>query len=384
MKMKWVISLAGLCGVLMIVAPRSAHADVFSFGFEIRHTSDFHEPLRSHGYWVETHRYGLCWFPSYVDRDWRPYTDGYWVWTDAGWYWASDEPWAWATYHYGRWAWDEYYGWVWVPGIEWAPAWVCWRWGGGYIGWAPMPPGCDFDPFDNVIYFERIVIPWHAYVFVQHRHFCHPIRRSTIIVNQTIINQTINITKVQRVNNVVINNGPSVRVVEREAGRKLTTVPAIDMRRSELKRAAEQPKIVLPPQKDRESRPEKPRTPVILRGPERDEPRPPTPKPVDDLPRVQPRRDYETPRPVLTPTPKLRQPNVPMPKRPAVAQREEHARPTFAPPGQLKKAPPAPTVPPVVSPSSKSSPGEGRKVGQDRKHEEDTLTGGYGGKRQVD
>jgi hypothetical protein len=54
--------------------------------------------------------------------------------------WVSDEPWGWATYHYGRWANVDGTGWVWVPGYQWAPAWVSWRYGGGYAGWAPLPP----------------------------------------------------------------------------------------------------------------------------------------------------------------------------------------------------------------------------------------------------
>ena len=29
----------------------------------------------------------------------------------------------------GRWFFDDSYGWVWVPGSEWAPAWVAWRYG---------------------------------------------------------------------------------------------------------------------------------------------------------------------------------------------------------------------------------------------------------------
>jgi hypothetical protein len=31
-------------------------------------------------------------------------------------------------------------GWVWVPGREWGPAWVDWRRGTRYFGWAPLPP----------------------------------------------------------------------------------------------------------------------------------------------------------------------------------------------------------------------------------------------------
>ena len=47
--------------------------------------------------------------------------------------------WGVVTYHYGRWYEDPREGWVWVPGSTWAPAWVSWREGGGYCGWALRP-----------------------------------------------------------------------------------------------------------------------------------------------------------------------------------------------------------------------------------------------------
>ena len=75
---------------------------------------------------------------------WRPYTQGHWVDTDYGWTWISDEPWGWATYHYGRWLADQEYGWLWVPGNQWGPAWVSFQQGGGYVGWAPLPPAVGF------------------------------------------------------------------------------------------------------------------------------------------------------------------------------------------------------------------------------------------------
>ncbi len=77
------------------------------------------------------------------------------VYTDDGWTWVADpsEPWGWATYHYGRWTNLDGIGWVWVPGYTWAPAWVSWRYGGGYCGWAPLPPettiGVDFGGEDD-------------------------------------------------------------------------------------------------------------------------------------------------------------------------------------------------------------------------------------------
>lgn len=102
--------------------------------------SYFYDVLAPYGEWIRTDRYGLVWCPYDKQVDWRPYTDGEWVWTDYGWAWAADEDWGWATYHYGRWYDDPYDGWCWMPGRQWAPAWVAWREGGGWVGWAPLPP----------------------------------------------------------------------------------------------------------------------------------------------------------------------------------------------------------------------------------------------------
>src|SRR6185295_5911054 len=65
---------------------------------EIRAETDFYEPLTPYGRWEVVGPYGRCWIPARVERDWRPYCNGYWVRNDAGWYWSSTEPWAWATY----------------------------------------------------------------------------------------------------------------------------------------------------------------------------------------------------------------------------------------------------------------------------------------------
>ncbi len=53
------------------------------------------------------------------------------------------------VYHYGRWAFDRGLGWFWVPGDEWAPAWVDWRYGGDNVGWAPLPPDDLIDTYDE-------------------------------------------------------------------------------------------------------------------------------------------------------------------------------------------------------------------------------------------
>src|SRR5438874_473591 len=98
----------------------------------------------SGGNWIDVEGYGYGWQPDIAvsDPNWRPYSDGYWAYTDYGWTWISYEDFGWATYHYGRWARLADYGWVWIPGsdLDWGPAWVSWRTGGDSIGWAPLPP----------------------------------------------------------------------------------------------------------------------------------------------------------------------------------------------------------------------------------------------------
>jgi hypothetical protein len=204
----------------------SASADLeVSGAVQIRGRGDFREPLAAHGTWIEVSGHGSCWRPARVEVSWRPYTFGHWVWTDYGWYWISDEPWAWACYHYGWWLYDPVDGWVWVPGVEWAPAWVSWRAGGGYVGWAPLPP-------------PGIILAPPLFAFVEVHRFSDPIRPSVIIVNNTtIINKTTVITGVKRETRsvagaapqrVVINEGPGVALVEKSTGKKVSTVPIRD------------------------------------------------------------------------------------------------------------------------------------------------------------
>ncbi|MGD9867358.1 MAG: DUF6600 domain-containing protein, partial [Hyphomicrobiales bacterium] len=131
--------------------------------------SFFFDRLSPHGSWVNHSRYGYVFVPA-VNAGWRPYTRGHWVYTDEyGWYWVSEEPFAWATYHYGRWFYDPVYGWAWVPGNVWAPAWVSWRSGGGYVGWAPIGPHDAGYVYGTPDYYEPAVV--EAWVFVPERRF---------------------------------------------------------------------------------------------------------------------------------------------------------------------------------------------------------------------
>src|ERR1017187_2399037 len=219
MKIRLLSLLCAVVGLSSLAVNKSVAGVSFSI-------SVFDGPLGQCGHWVDRPGYGQCWHPAYMSSDWRPYCEGYWLWTDGGWYWVSDEQWAWATYHYGRWVDDPYYGWVWVPDTEWAPSWVSWREGDGYVGWAPLPPGASFGS-PGYLEFRVGALPPRAFVFVEVGHFAEPVHRRAVIVNNvTIINKTVNITKITRVNNVVVNNGPKVEAMEKVSSRKLTVAPA--------------------------------------------------------------------------------------------------------------------------------------------------------------
>ena len=198
-----------------------------SASVNIHAAGDFYEPLTACGAWVQVGTYGRCWRPAGVAVEWRPYAYGHWVWTDCGWYWVSDEPWAWACYHYGWWVYDPVYFWVWVPGIEWGPAWVCWRVGGGYIGWAPLAPRG-----------VRVAVAGPEFAFVATTHFLDPLRPGRLMVNNTtIIKQTTLINNITRENmnlggrgpqKVVVNHGPGLEGVEKATGRKVAVMSVLE------------------------------------------------------------------------------------------------------------------------------------------------------------
>lgn len=102
--------------------------------------------LEGRGRWVDAPRYGPAWIPDASrDRSFAPYvTRGRWVASDAGWFWRSDDAWGAVTFHYGRWTQLDG-AWAWVPGAAFAPAWVEWRAGGGWIGWSPSAPVGDIE-----------------------------------------------------------------------------------------------------------------------------------------------------------------------------------------------------------------------------------------------
>lgn len=102
--------------------------------------AEFESALNPHGRWVTTSAYGRVWVPRLPFAHWRPYSHGEWVMTSAGWTFVSHDSWGWAPFHYGRWVYIRKHGWSWIPGYDWSPAWVSWRYGGNYVAWAPLGP----------------------------------------------------------------------------------------------------------------------------------------------------------------------------------------------------------------------------------------------------
>ncbi len=176
----------------------------------------FYRKLEPYGAWRETADYGYVWQPRQAERtrDWRPYTQGRWAYTDAGWTWVSEEPFGWATYHYGRWTRLRNVGWVWVPGEEWAPAWVSWRKGDRNVGWAPLPPEARFERNTGIkrwadSYYD---ISADEYVFIPNEEIGSQRIETAVIPterNVTIINQTTNVTNITYNNTTVVNEGPN-------------------------------------------------------------------------------------------------------------------------------------------------------------------------------
>jgi hypothetical protein len=176
----------------------------------------FYDELAPYGDWVQDQNLGYVWLP-YAEQGFHPYgSNGHWAMTSYGNTWVSYYDWGWAPFHYGRWYFDNYYqSWAWVPDYDWGPAWVNWRTGGGYYGWAPLAPGFSLNvgylPSSYFVFIPRNRI-YHHYA---HRYYA-PYRNRVRIYNQTTI-----------INNTVIYNnnrylaGPNRREIERVTNRSV-------------------------------------------------------------------------------------------------------------------------------------------------------------------
>lgn len=217
-KMKRLLSFLAVLVFLGLAGPSQVQAQT-SISFQV-----FYDTLSPYGDWVQVDDFGYCWQPR-VDDGWRPYTNGYWSYTNAGWTWVANEPWGWAPYHYGRWT-TLRGRWVWVPGYEWGPAWVSWRFGGSYVGWAPLPPAAVWRPsvgFGISVETNYGIAP-NYYNFCQVGSFGSRYIRPSILPyrqNVNIINNTVNVTNISVQNNYVYNGGPDVNYFNRFGGNRI-------------------------------------------------------------------------------------------------------------------------------------------------------------------
>lgn len=181
----------------------------------------FYDELSPHGRWIDYPGQGYVWVPE-VSEDFRPYsTNGHWVWSDNyEWMWVSDYDWGWAPFHYGRWDQDADYGWYWVPGYEWSPAWVAWRDGGDYYGWAPIRPGINISINFNIGGYSP---PNDFWCFAPRRYitspriydYCVDRRQNITIINYT----TVIVNNYRYGNNYGFGSGPRRYDAERYCGR---------------------------------------------------------------------------------------------------------------------------------------------------------------------
>jgi hypothetical protein len=231
--------LAAIAAVLMTAAPgcastserASVHAEAWSGGSSFS-VSYFYDDLAPYGAWVDYPHYGWCWVPYDVSPGWRPYFDGTWIYTEFGWTWVSNEPWGWATYHYGRWVFDPYQGWIWVPGTVWGPAWVAWRAGDDWVGWAPLPPTATWSASVGLQFGDVDRIAPSQWCFVENRYLVGTNVRSKVVNvarNVSIVDRTRDVTRVGVRDGRPMNQAIDVDTIQRTTGRPVKRVQVVDV-----------------------------------------------------------------------------------------------------------------------------------------------------------
>jgi hypothetical protein len=202
-----------LAGAFLLMFQRTSVAEHMHSGISFQ---VFYDELTPYGDWISHPVHGYVWVP-YAEPGFQPYaTNGYWVMSNYGNTWVSNYDWGWAPFHYGRWYFDDYVGWAWVPGYEWGPAWVNWRTGGNYYGWAPLMPGVNIHVSVNIPTNYWVFVPKKRLISRNIYNYYVPRRNVVNIYNQTTV---INNTYVY--NNQTYVSGPARRDVERVTRRSV-------------------------------------------------------------------------------------------------------------------------------------------------------------------
>jgi len=185
-----------LAGTTTLVRAQDYQNDYQDDGYSTGNISlqTFYDELSPYGTWIQDPQYGYVWRPDVDQSDFRPYyTNGRWAMTEYGNTWVSNYDWGWAPFHYGRWVINSYRQWIWLPDTSWGPAWVDWRSGDGYYGWAPMAPSISI----NLSFGRRYTVPEFCWNFIPQRSIYINTfprydygRNNVYIRNTTIINNT--------------------------------------------------------------------------------------------------------------------------------------------------------------------------------------------------
>lgn len=179
--------IVGLLMLLGFIMPSPARAQYNDVSLET-----FYDELSPYGVWINDPQYGYVWRPDVDQDEFRPYySNGHWEMTRYGNTWVSDYDWGWAPFHYGRWHHSSRRGWLWVPDTQWGPAWVSWRSGGGYYGWAPLGPGMNINmgTGQRIPDFYWAFVPQRSIYYSRYPRYDRR-RNIGIYQNTTIINNT--------------------------------------------------------------------------------------------------------------------------------------------------------------------------------------------------
>lgn len=216
--MKIMIKLSVILGLMFLITGTTQKVMAQNEDVSLQ---SFYDELSPYGTWIQDPQYGYVWRPDVDQDEFRPYySNGRWVMTEYGNTWVSNYDWGWAPFHYGRWVYNRYNQWLWIPDTVWGPAWVSWRSGGGYYGWAPLGPSIsiginighggyrvpdfcwNFIPYNNIYYNS-----YPRYYASRNRVYI----QNTVIINNTYIR-----------NNRTYYTGPRAEEVRRATNQNVT------------------------------------------------------------------------------------------------------------------------------------------------------------------
>ncbi|WP_029274983.1 DUF6600 domain-containing protein [Pedobacter borealis] len=211
-----------LAGTTTLVRAQDYQNDYQDDGYSTGNVSlqTFYDELSPYGTWIQDPQYGYVWRPDVDQSEFRPYyTNGRWAMTEYGNTWVSNYDWGWAPFHYGRWVINSYRQWIWLPDTNWGPAWVDWRSGDGYYGWAPMAPSISI----NLSFGRRYSVPEFCWNFIPQRNiYINTFPRYDYGRNNVYIRNTTIINNTYVYNRRSYYGGPRVEDIRRATNRDVT------------------------------------------------------------------------------------------------------------------------------------------------------------------